>query len=449
MSADAAAAPLRAGRAPGAWPGLGHVPALLRDPLALLGSLPGHGDLVEIRLGRHPAFVLCHPELARQVMTNLRAFDRRGPLFDRVRLALGNGLATAARADHRRQRLVMQPAFRREHLPGYASVMGQEIAAAMGRWRDGQLVDMVPEMFRLTTGIAVRALFSAQLSAADGEELQGALDVFLTGIYLRCVSPLAARLPVPANLRYARAVASWRRQVGELIGAARRTGADGDDLMSLLVRSGDEANGGLSDRELSDQIAVLLLAGGETTSSAVVWALHLLAGRPDILDALHAEASAVLGREVATWADLPRLPLTARVLHEALRLYPPAWVILRTSVVEATLAGRVIPAGSMLIFSPYILHRRADAFPAPDRFDPDRWLALGHGRGGPHRESFLPFGTGATRCIGEDFGLAEAMLILSTLCARWNFTLQPGAPVSPQPRLVLAPKRLPVYLAER
>jgi pentalenene oxygenase len=392
---------------------------------------------------------LCHPELARQVMTNLRAFDRQGPLFDRVRLALGNGLATAARADHRRQRLIMQPAFRREHLPGYAAVMRQEIADASGRWRHGQLVDMVQEMFRLTTGIAVRALFSAQLSSADGEELHAALDVFLTGIYLRCVSPLAAGLPVPANLRYARAVASWRRQVGELIGAARRGGADGDDLMSLLVRSSDQADGGLSDRELSDQIAVLLLAGGETTSSAVVWALHLLGEHPDVLEAVHAETSAVLGGEVAAWEDLPRLPLTTRVMHETLRLYPPAWVILRTSVGEARLAGRTIPAGSMLIFSPYVLHRRADEFPAPDRFDPDRWLAPDHGRGGSHRESFFPFGTGATRCIGEDFGLAEAMLILSTLCARWKFTLKPGTLVSPRGRLVLAPKRLPVYLAER
>jgi cyclooctatin synthase len=129
---------LRAGRAPGAWPGLGHVPALLRQPLRLLESLPEHGDLVEIRLGHRPAFVLCHPELARQVLTDFRTFDRTGPVYDKVRLAMGNGLATARSEDHRRQRLIMQPAFRREYLPGYAAVMRQEIAAAMSRWHDGR-----------------------------------------------------------------------------------------------------------------------------------------------------------------------------------------------------------------------------------------------------------------------------------------------------------------------
>jgi cytochrome P450 len=449
VTADSGVTVLRAGRAPGAWPGLGHVPALLRRPLRLLESLPEHGDLVEIRLGRRPAFVLCHPELARQVLTDFRTFDRTGPVYGRVRLAMGNGLATARREDHRRQRLIMQPAFRREHLPGYAAVMRQEIAAMMSRWHDGQLVDMVEAMFRLTTGIAVHTLFSAQISAADGEELQAALDIFLKGIYLRAVLPLAAKFPVPANLRYARALATWQAQVGRLIGEARQLGAEGDDLMSRLVRSSDQMNGGMSDRELADQVAVLLLAGGETTSSAVVWALHLLGGHPQVLEALHAETNAVLGREVARWEDLPRLELTARVIRETLRLYPPAWVTLRAPVRDTKLAGRVIPAGSMLVFSPYVLHRRADQFPAPGRFDPDRWLTPDQDRSAPHRGSFLPFGTGAARCIGEEFGLAEATLILSSVCARWKLALKPGVTVSPQARAVLTPRRFPVFLAER
>jgi cytochrome P450 len=440
---------LRAGRAPGAWPGLGHVPALLRDPLRLLGSLPEYGDLVEIRLGRRPAFVLCHPELARQVLTDFRTYDRTGPILDRVRLAMGNGLATARREDHRRQRLIMQPAFRRQYLAGYATLMRQEIATMMSTWHDGQRLDLVEEMFSLTTGIALRALFSTQISPADAEELRTALDVFLKGTYLRAALPIAAKLPVPTNLRYARALASWREQVQRLISESRRLGADGDDLISRLVRSSDNEEEGLSDRELSDQVAVLLLAGGETTSSAVVWALHLLSSHPQILEALRGETDAILGREAARWEDLPRLELTTRVIHEALRLYPPAWVILRTSTREATLADRIIPAGSMLLFSPYILHHRADQFSAPEHFDPDRWLAPDPDRAMPRNASFLPFGTGATRCIGEDFGLAEATLIVSSIAARWDFTLEAGATVSPQTRLVLAPKRFPVHLAER
>ncbi len=449
MSADNGAAVLRAGAAPGAWPVLGHVPALLRRPLGLLGSLAAQGDLVEIRLGRRPAFVLCHPDLARQVLADFRTFDRTGPVYDRVRLAMGSGLATAGRELHRRQRLIMQPAFRREHLPGYAAVMRQEIAVMMESWRDGQLIDMVEAMFGLTTGITLRALFSAQIGSAQGDELRAALDVFLKGIYLRAVLPAAGRLPVPANLRYARALASWRGQVAALVTEARRLGAEGDDLMSRLVRSVDDEDKGMSDRELSDQVAVLLLAGGETTSAAVVWALHLLSGHPQILEALHGETSMVLGRRVAAWEDLPRLELTGRVLREALRLYPPAWVTLRTAVRETRLAGRAIPAGSMLIFSPYVLHRRADLFPAPDHFDPERWRDRDTGRATAHRTAFLPFGAGAARCIGEDFGLAEATLILGSVAARWNFTPKAGVTVSAQARAVLAPKSYPVHLSRR
>jgi cytochrome P450 len=449
MGADPDVTMLRSGRAPGAWPGLGHVPALLRQPLRLLDSLPAHGDLVEIRLGRRPAFVLCHPELARQVLTDFRTYDRTGPIYDRVRGAMGAGLATARREDHRRQRLIMQPAFRRQYLAGYAALMRTEIAATMSNWRAGQRLDMVEEMFSLTTGIALRALFSSRISPADAEQLRTALDVFLKGTYTRAVLPVAARLPLPANLRYARALASWRGQVQELISQSRRLGAPGDDLMSLLISSSDSEAEGMSDSELSDQVAVLLLAGAETTSSAVVWALHLLAGHPQVLAALQGETDAVLGREASAWEDLPRLELTARVIHEALRLYPPAWVTLRTAVREASLADRKIPAGSLLIFSPYVLHRRAEEFPAPECFDPGRWLARGEDAAMPHRASFLPFGAGATRCIGEEFGLAEASLILSSIVARWNFTLEAGAPVSPQARAVLAPKRFPVRLSGR
>src|SRR6266487_2062382 len=433
------------GRAPGAWPFLGHVVALQRRPLALLDSLPAHGDLVEIRLGPRPAYVVCHPGLARQVLTDLRGFDRTGLVYERVRTAMGNGLASAAHADHRRQRLIMQPAFRHEHLRGYVAVMRQEITAAMARWHDGDRVDLVDEMFTLTTTIALRALFSSQLDPAQAERLRRAFDTFLRGIYTRAVLPLAGRLPTPGNRRYARAVASWRAQVSELIESYRQSGADRGDLMSRLLAARDDEDQGLSDTELADQIAVLMLAGGETTSAAVTWSWHLLTTNPEILAAVQSETGAVLGGDVAGWDHLARLDLTARVVREALRLYPPAWVLPRTCTRPVTLAGRTLPAGSMVVFSPYILHRRADQYPQPTRFDPARWLTPAP----EHRASYLPFGVGATRCIGEEFGLAEATLILATTAARWNLSPDPGTPVSPAARAVLVPRAFPVHLSAR
>jgi pentalenene oxygenase len=438
---------MRFGRAPGAWPFLGHVIALQRQPLRLFGSLPAYGDLVEIRLGPRPAFVLCHPDLARQVLTDFRGFDRIGPVYDRVRTAMGNGLATVAQQDHRRQRLVMQPAFRREHLSRYVAVMRQEITEVVGNWQDGDLVDMVDEMFRLTTTVALKTLFSSQVASGEAERLGQAFDIFLRGIYTRAALPVAGRLPTPGNRRYARAVAFWRAQVSKLIDGRRQAGGEHDDLMSRLLAARDEQGRGMSDTELADQVAVLMLAGGETTSAAVVWSLHLLSGHPEILAALHAETDAVLGRDVAGWDHLPRLELTARVVREALRLYPPAWVIPRISAREISLAGRTLPAGSIVIFSPYILHRRPDFYPQPDRFDPGRWLAPA--QAAAHRASFLPFGAGATRCIGEDFGVAEATLILASVAARWNLSRQVGATVSPAARAVLVPRAFPVRLSRR
>jgi len=301
-------------------------------------------------------------------------FDRTGLVYERVRTAMGNGLASAAHADHRRQRLIMQPAFRREHLRGYVAVMRQETAVAMESWHDGDNVDLVDEMFTLTTTIALRALFSSQLDPDQAELLSHAFDTFLRDIYTRAVLPLAGRLPTPGNRRYHMAVATWRAQVSALVENHRQSGADRGDLMSRLLAARDDEDQGLSDTELADQIAVLMLAGGETTSAAVTWSWHLLTTHREILQAVQAETDTVLGGDIAGWDHLARLDLTARVVREALRLYPPAWVLPRTCTRPVTLAGRTLPPGSMVVFSPYILHRRADQYLQPTRFDPARWL---------------------------------------------------------------------------
>jgi cytochrome P450 len=443
----------RFGRAPGAWPLLGHFLALQRHPLRFLDTLADCGDLVEIRLGPRRAYMLCDPALAHRVLTDFRAFDRTGMLYDRIRDAMGNGLAAAAYRDHRRQRLIMQPAFRREHLRGYAAVMQHEIAAAMDGWREGACVDMVEEMFKLTTSVALRALFSSQIDPRDAARLQEAFDVFLRSAYARAALPGISKLPLPGNRRYASALTCWRDQVRALIDGYRRDGAQRDDLMSRLLAARDELGTGMTDEELSDQVAVLLLAGGETTSAALAWSMHLLGEHPQVLGAVRAEADAVLGEDAAGWKHLPHLDLTARVVRESLRMYPPAWIITRTVVRKTQLAQRILPAGSIVLFSPYVLHRRPSLYQRPNDFEPDRWLDREQdGDRSSHaarRGSFLPFGMGATRCIGEEFGTAEATLALASILARWTLTPEAHAAISPAARLVLAPRTLRVRLARR
>jgi cytochrome P450 len=443
----------RFGRAPGAWPLLGHFLALQRHPLRFLDTLADCGDLVEIRLGPRRAYMLCDPALVHRVLTDFRGFDRTGMLYDRVRDALGNGLATAAYRDHQRQRLIMQPAFRHEHLRGYAAVMQHEITTVMDGWREGACVDMVEEMFKLTISVTLRALFSSQIGPRDAARLQEAFDLFLRGASARAALPGISRLPLPGNRRYARALTCWRDQVRALIDDYRQVGGQRDDLMSRLLAARDELGAGLTGEELSDQVAVLLLAGGETTSAALAWSMHLLGEHPQVLDAVRAEVDAVLGGSTAGWEHLPHLDLTGRVVRESLRLYPPAWIITRTALRETRLAQRVLPAGSIVLFSPYVLHRHPGLYQRPNDFEPDRWLDQEQDGGRisnpPRRGSFLPFGLGATKCIGEEFGTAEATLALASILARWALTPQTSSAISPTARLVLVPRTLRVRLSRR
>jgi len=461
MTEDASE-PIDCATAPGALPLLGHFVAFRRDPLGFVDSLRAHGDLVRIRLGPLHAVVVCDPHLAHQVLTDLRTFDRTGIIYERVRTAMGNGVATSSYADHRRQRMIMQPAFHPGHLPDYASVMREQTAALVDGWHDGQVIDVVEEMFKLTTSVALRSLFTAQLAPADADALRGAFEVFLRGTATRIALPMLGRLPLPANFRYRAALRQWRTQVRELIAQYRGRGGDEHDLMARMLAAraaaGEEGGGdaadGLTDAELSDQVAVLLIAGGETTSAALSWAVYLLCTYPEVLDAARAEASRVLGEGgIAGWEHLPALELTARVIRETMRMYPPSWLVPRTTTRETRLGAHVLQAGTTVMISQYVLHHDPDVFPEPGRFDPDRWLASS-GRPAPTpavaRHAYVPFGGGPTKCLGEGFAMAEAVVALASILSRWDLRLcDPSAARRPESRLVLLPRRLPVRLSAR
>ncbi|WP_051452091.1 cytochrome P450 [Actinospica robiniae] len=434
--------------APGARPLLGHFLALRRDPLGFMESLRGHGDLVAMSAGPLRFVVVCDPLLAHEVMTDLRTYDRTGAVYDRVRRAMGSGVATSAYAEHRRQRLMMQPAFHARHLPGYTEVMREQTAAQLDSWRTGQTIDVSTEMFRLTTSVALRALFSTGLSSVESAKLREAFEVFLRGSYTQIALPAFGRLPLPGNLRYRAALRQWRKQVKDLITGYRAAGG-GEDLMARLLAACGEEGEGLTDAELSDQVAVLLLAGGETTSSALTWAVYLLCTHPEVLRAASEESGRVLGGEVGGWEHLPQLDLIGRVMRETLRMYPPSWLLARTATREARLGRHAVPAGTTVLVSQYVLHRDPDVFPEPNRFDPERWAegARSGAASATARRAYLPFGGGPTKCLGEQFAFAEATLALASILARWTPRLHDArAAEKPDCRLVLAPRHLPVRL---
>ncbi|MFF8376162.1 cytochrome P450 [Streptomyces sp. NPDC015661] len=301
-----------------------------------------------------------------------------------------------------------------------------------------------PSAFRLTTAVAVRTLFSAGIAPRAAEELREALEVLLRGVYTRVVAPAVDRVPSPPRRRYRRALDRWRGGVAAIVAAYRASGVDHGDALSLLLAVRDEHGRALSGAELGDQVATLVLAGAETTSSVVAWALRLLADHPGAAARLHEELDTVLAGGPVTGADLPRLPCTRDVVREVLRLYPPAWAVTRTATRTTELAGLSLPPGATVICCLYLLHRRPELFRGPALFDPGRWA----GTDVP-RDAWLPFGLGATKCVGEVFGTAEAGLALAAIASRWRLTPVSARPPRPVPRIVLSPGPQPMRLAER
>jgi len=423
---------------------LGHALPLLRDPLRFLNSLPSHGDVVAVRIGPFKAaMVVCDPELVHRMLIDDRTFDKGGLIFNRAREVFGNGVGTCPHRDHRRQRRLVQPAFHRDRLAGYAELMADAVASVIGSWRQGQVINVFTEMQTITTRILVATMFAGALSPDRLRQTRDDVAVVLGGIYRRIVMPPPLdKLPIAGNRRYDRARANLRRTIGGIIGEYRAGAVDHGDLLSILLSTSDghiDAGGGqrLTDDEVCDQVITFFLAGTQTTAATLAWALHLLSQHPDIDDRVHREVDAV---PAVTYRDLPALGLVGRVVMETLRLYPPVWFLTRVATKDTRLGEHPVRAGTTIVYSPYLLHHRPDLYRDPERFDPDRWdsqdtVSL-------RRGVFVPFGAGARKCIGEDFGITEAVLALAAITARWRLEPVPGQLVRAAPSLELKPRAL-------
>ncbi|MFJ6568728.1 cytochrome P450 [Streptomyces sp. NPDC091292] len=427
-------------RAAGALPLLGHAVPLLRDPLGFLRSLPHHGDLVAVRIGRHPAIVVCDTELLHQVLVSDRIFDKGGPLYDRGREFIGNGLVTCPHAQHRQQRRLLQPAFRSDLLPGYAQTMAVQIDEATSTWREGQIIDVLHETQRIASRTLIATLFGTGPDPASRDRISTDIATLVASVYRRTIQPgWLNSLPTYANTRSRRAVRRLHAAIAAYV-AEQRARGDAGLIFSMLMDAGDTEGDkqGLSDAECIEQVTTFFIAGTETTAVTLAWALHLLATHPDLEREVRSEASRVLN---AAGADPGQLPLTRAVVTEALRLYPPAWLSMRVTTTDTTLAGHPIPAGTTIVFSPYLIHRRPDLYPDPERFDPGRWT--GAARHPLPRHGFVPFGGCARKCIGDQFALAEAVLALATIVGRWHLEA-PGAAAfrPPKPLATFQPRGL-------
>ncbi|GAA2686994.1 pentalenene oxygenase [Actinosynnema pretiosum] len=424
--------------APGGLPLLGHLPALARDPLGFFLGLRAHGPVVRIGLGTRVAYVLTTSELVRRVyVSEQHRFDKGGALIEKVRDYAGNGLATCPAAEHAVQRPLMQPAFQRDRLVGYGSVVRDAIEEVTGEWTPGRVVDLTVEMHRLTTLVTSRTLVTADRGVPAAGRIAEGLPDITRGMYWRMLVPgkVFPRIPLQVNRRFDEQTARTRAAVDAVVEQYRADPTDRGDLLSAVLAACEEDPD--PRQAVYDQVITLLTAGVETAASAMTWTLRALDSAPEVRDRVVAEAVGVLGGRVPAHADLAALGHAQRAVTEALRLWPPVWLVSRCATEDVDWAEGRVPAGADVFFSPYALHRDAAVFPEPEVFDPGRWA--GERVTAAQRGGFFGFGAGRRKCIGDALAVNEVTAVVAAVLSRFRLVhLEPGV-TSTTARMLLMP----------
>jgi cytochrome P450 len=424
---------------------LGPLPYLRREPLSFLFKAAercGEVTRVEFAFKPHVAHLIRHPlDVEHVLVSNARNYVKQTRGYEKLRLVLGEGLVTSDGEFWKRQRRIAQPAFHRERIARLAPVMTAAAEEMLAQWEPrvgtGQPLDVAEEMSRLTLKIIGQTMLSNDVST-EASEIGPAVTVALAHAIRRTTNVLSLPevFPTPNNLLFRRSLDTLDRVCLGMIAERRKDGQDRGDLLSMLMAARDEETGeGMTDRQLRDEVMTIFLAGHETTANALSWTFYLLSLHPEIEARLREELDQVLGGRPPRMEDLPKLPYVDQVLKEAMRLYPPVWMIARRSIDEDVLGGFKIPAGTFVFMSPYLTHRHPEYWPNPEGFDPSRF-APGKLERLP-RCAYFPFSKGPRMCIGDQFALLEGRLVLATVLQRVRLSLVPGYVANPLPTVTL------------
>lgn len=418
---------------------------LRRDILGLMTRLArDYGDIAYVETGGMRFYFVSNPEYIRDVLiTNHRNFTKSRGL-EVTKVVLGEGLLTSEGEFHRRQRRLMQPAFHWQRIQTYSQIMTDYSARLRSQWEtrgaSQEPLDIHREMMWLTLAIVGKTLFNTDVEK-EASEIEAAMNIMMP-MFNFALLPFAeflVRLPLPMNRRFDRAKQSVDDTIYRIINEHRSKGLDQGDLVSMLLLAQDEeGGGGMTDLQVHDEALTIFLAGHETTAVALSYTWYLLAQHPEVEAKLHAEIDEVLGGRLPTPEDLPQLRYTEMVLAEAMRLYPPAYAIGRRAINDCQLGEYCVPAGATIIMSQWVMHRNAQYFPDPTRFDPERWTP--EAKETRPKFSYFPFGGGPRICIGEGFAWMEGVLLIATLTQQWRMRLAPDFKLELNPLITLRPK---------
>lgn len=432
----------------------GVLPEFLHQPLKLLERSRGYGDIVTLRFVHRRVYLLNHPDYIKHVLVDNNQNYVKGRGSELTRPVVGEGLLTSEGEFHQRQRRLIQPAFHRRRIAALAGTMTRLTQRHMAPWGDGEIRDLHRELTQLTMSIVTQSLFGIDVQR-ENQKLAATLDQLLKEFSFgdaTLLGRLLTRLPTPRTRRRESLRRTLDEAIYSFIKAGRARAEERDDLLSLLLAAQDtEGDGlGMSDRQVRDEVMTLFIAGHETTANAITWTFYLLAQHPEIEAQLHAELAEVLAGRIPTADDVPNLKYTRMVLSEAMRLYPPAWIMGRMAVAEDEIGGYRVPARSPILISQWVMHRHPAYWDEPQRFDPQRFEPDSPAARQRPRYTYFPFGGGPRLCIGESFAWMEGILLIATLAQRFRFCLTPSACIEPQPLVTLRPKYgLPAVLHRR
>jgi cytochrome P450 len=445
--------------------------AFRHDPLGFLTrTAETYGDVCAFRGRRTRFFLMSHPDAIREVLVAQSDSFTKSPALRQAKVMLGEGLLTSEGDFHRRQRRLSQPAFHPQRVATYAAAMARRAAQTSGEWRDGATIELHEQMMRLTLRVVTDTLFGTSIDA-EIDQIGRSMDV-LVKMFDRARNPLAPLLnvlPLPSNYRFLRARAHVHATIDRFVAERRASGADRGDLLSTLIRARDtegepatpppadwngktwqDPSAGMSDEHLRDELVTLFAAGHETTANALTFAWRLVARHPDVAAKLYEEVDRELPEPPADARAVDRLPYTRAVVAEAMRLYPPAWVLMREAKHDVRIGPEqtLVRGGDITVTSQWVVHHDARWWPDPDRFLPERWLDETSKESRP-RYAYFPFGGGPRSCNGEAFAWTEASLRLAMLAREWKMQDVSPRPLRLLPTITLRPRDALLMKLER
>ncbi len=427
-------------------PIIGNLLSLRNKPLAFLQEVQRtYGDIATIYIGRSPFVLLSKPEYVRYVLVEhprqftSGAAQSNGNNTDAS--VANEGLLSLDGEKHRQQRRAVQPAFHKKRVENYADIMQQYTHELLATWQPGETIDMSSAMQELTVRIVGKCLFDLDLinqldniGSTFNDMIGQQVDVLETLFNLRIDNPLTS---------FGKRKAAMQRLdmlIYTLLAERRNEKRDRGDMLSMLfeAHTGEEPDQALSDKQIHDHMVTFIAAGHETTANALVWTFYLLAKYPEIRTKLLNELQSVLSGHAPTVEDMAKLPYTEWVMQESMRLYPPAWIQARAVKEDLELDGEIIPAGTMVMMSQWVMHRRPDIWQDAEVFRPERW--------DPAQEqhipagAYFPFGAGPRICIGMPFAQLEAKIILINILQQFTPQTLPGYQAEVKPVITLRPK---------